>query len=553
MDLGSLQDLQEEQCEEEHSSSPQNQMQPQVASADKPEAETPQPAFISVIDDIKTAREFIDALKGASLDSNISLRGLPSEVLEQLRNPKTELLNIGEPSERLSLDLFLAVDSASQDTYEEVCTAIQCHFPQENILSYYKVKRLVEDLTGICPILDDMCYNLCVGFTGPFSKQDRCPMCCELRYEFHMKKGKRVKVPRKQFHTIPIAPQLQALWRSRESADHLRYREEYTKRILKELEENNGMRKSPYTDFFGGTDYLEAYMDKRIKSGDMVLLMSLDSAQLYRNKLSDCWMYIWVILNHSPDMRYKKRHVLPGGFIPGPNKPKNIDSFVFPGLYHLAAVQKDGLRIWDASRDVVFDSNPFLALATADGPGMACMNGFVGHQGKVHCRLYCPIIGRHKANTPQYYPVRLKPNHYTVEGCSHNDVDLGELLNSFTSQESSERYKKNLDFVEHSHNQMEFKKRRLQTGICKSSIFLGLPSKHVLGIPGCFPLDVMHLPALNIPDLFIGLWRGTMDCDRTNNKSSWTWAVLKPNIWKEHGKDVAKATPYFPGSFDQPP
>jgi hypothetical protein len=41
----------------------------------------------------------------------------------------------------------------------------------------------------------------------------------------------------------------------------------------------------------------------------------------------------------SPDEHYKKRHVLSGGFIPGPNKPKIIDLFLFPGLHHLSALQ----------------------------------------------------------------------------------------------------------------------------------------------------------------------------------------------------------------------
>ena len=64
----------------------------------------------------------------------------------------------------------------------------------------------------------------------------------------------------------------------------------------------------------------------------------------------------------------------------------------------------------------------------------------------------------------------------------------------------------------------------------------------------------MHLPALNIPDLIIPLWRATFDCDKTDNKQLWTWAVLRdPVVWKAHGKSVADATPYIPGSFDRPP
>jgi hypothetical protein len=66
----------------------------------------------------------------------------------------------------------------------------------------------------------------------------------------------------------------------------------------------------------------------------------------------------------APDMRYKKKHVLPGCIIPGPNKIKIVDSFLFCGLYHIAALQREGLQIWDASRDIVFESKPFFFLGT---------------------------------------------------------------------------------------------------------------------------------------------------------------------------------------------
>ena len=63
----------------------------------------------------------------------------------------------------------------------------------------------------------------------------------------------------------------------------------------------------------------------------------------------------------------------------------------------------------------------------------------------------------------------------------------------------------------------------------------------------------MHHCSLNIPDLLIPLWRGNFDCSATDNRSSWAWAVLTGETWTDHGKTVAAATPYLPGSFDRPP
>jgi hypothetical protein len=93
----------------------------------------------------------------------------------------------------------------------------------------------------------------------------------------------------------------------------------------------------------------------------------------------------------------RKHTVLPvplSYLIPGPNPPRVMDSFLYRSLQHLAALQKDSLVIWDGSKDANVSSNPFFALATADGPGLTHLNGLVGHMGKNGCRMYCSVRGR---------------------------------------------------------------------------------------------------------------------------------------------------------------
>ena len=84
-------------------------------------------------------------------------------------------------------------------------------------------------------------------------------------------------------------------------------------------------------------------------------------------------------------------------------------------------------------------------------------------------------------------------------------------------------------------------------------IFLGMPNQHILTVPRCFGYNIMHLVSLNIPELLINLWRGTIDCDKEDNRGTWDWAVLRDKTWKTHGKAVASMMPYLPGSFDRPP
>ena len=192
------------------------------------------------------------------------------------------------------------------------------------------------------------------------------------------------KRPHQEFHTLLLGPILQALWRDPSGTWKFDYHCLITHAIVNELQ-MNASNLSSYDDFFYRRDYLERIRKGEISDNDIVLMLSVDGAQLYAHKASDCWMYIWVIMDLSPDERYKKAYVLPGGFIPGPNKPKNMDSFLFPGLHHLCALQQEGLYIWGASTNQLFISKLFLGLSTADGPGMAYLNGLVGHHGKYGC------------------------------------------------------------------------------------------------------------------------------------------------------------------------
>jgi hypothetical protein len=383
----------------------------------------------------------------------------------------------------------------------------------------------------------------------PFSDLEICPKCQTTRYDpiALASSGGQKKVAQHQFHTIPLGPQLQALFRSPEAARAMHYRHNKTAEILAKAGNNNG-EIDEWSDIFYGQEYLDAVQSGKINDEDIVLLMSIDGAQLYQSKESDCWIYIWVILDLSPDKRYKKHYVLPGGFIPGPNNPKNIDSFLLPGFHHVSALMKEGLSIWDAEKDETVISKPYVLLGAADGPGLAYLNGLTGHSGAFGCRLYCPVKGRRKADASHYYPALLKPHSYLVEGCDHPDVNGSHLPIGNRTE-----YKTALDLVLNSRTQAQHTLNQKNTGITKPSIFNGFPENHCLGIPHCFGSDLMHLLSLNIPDILIKLWRGTLECDPNDSKQTWDWAVLTGDVWKEHGWRVANTRPYLPGSFDRPP
>lgn len=436
--------------------------------------------------DLKIANDFINCLKGATIHGQSEW--LSEEYLKQIHNPITEGLMITE-DERLALDLLIAHDTIA--SYTATAAAIARRFGTV-VLPYHGAKKLLAKLTGIEPIIIDMCINSCCAYTGPWKNLNRCPLCPAHEKRYEIINGK--KVARKQFHTIPLAAQLQALLRDRSSAEKMDYRKEYTNKLFNDLVANEGVR-TKFADYFDGTEYIDAVNQKngkKLSDDDIVVFMSIDGAQLYRNKVSECWMYVWVIMNLSPGERYKKKYVLPGGFIPGPKKPKNVDSFLFPGLYHVAALQNEGIKLWDPRRPEPYVSHPYFILMTADGPGAACVSGLTGHRGYKHCRLYCEVLGRLRNSA--HYPALQKP--HDPQGETHDDVNIHDLVTNYDTMTAAASYEVNLTKIMHTGSRAEYEKARKETGIVKPSILRGLNPAYTATFPGSMALDVMHLSTL---------------------------------------------------------
>lgn len=305
--------------------------------------------------DLQISMEFVRLLREATLEGDF----ISKKLRHQMHNPiQGELKFTKSANKLLAIRLFRAVPM--RDKYEAVCEAVRPLSPNIRLPSHYKVKRLVQKLTGVTSVATDMCVNSCLAYTGPYAEDESCAECGEPRYDqIKMKQtGGIKKDPRLQYHTIPIGPVIQAFWRSPTTAAALRYRRNRTAEIRAELERTGKSWPDVLDDYCCSSLYLDSVESKDIREGDTVLMFSIDGAQLYSHKSSDVWIWIWVLLDLPPELRYKKEYVIPAAMIPGPHKPKHLDSFLFIGLYHLAALQKDGLNIWDSIDNEVFRSDP---------------------------------------------------------------------------------------------------------------------------------------------------------------------------------------------------
>lgn len=168
-----------------------------------------------------------------------------------LVNPPEHPLELDEVEDRdllLCLWLFLMQHTASQETYNASIDAIKIAHPDSNLLSYNQVKHRMAHFTGIKPIVNDMCPNSCMAYTGPFSEHETCPCCKEARYD------PITRVPGQWFSTIPIGPQIQARKRQRQSADNMDYFTTRLKSILAQCEAGSSIE--VFDDIVCGNDVL---------------------------------------------------------------------------------------------------------------------------------------------------------------------------------------------------------------------------------------------------------------------------------------------------------
>ena len=139
--------------------------------------------------------------------------------------------------------------SGSDMIYSETCAAIMEHHPEDELFSLWQSKRRLEEITGIVEMKHDMCIDSCVGFTGPFANMEACPECGKARYTEGARSQQK---PRKQFTTVPLAMQLQALFSTDKGAKAMQYSYLYTTKLLENLRNASFQENRNYSDFFDG-------------------------------------------------------------------------------------------------------------------------------------------------------------------------------------------------------------------------------------------------------------------------------------------------------------
>jgi len=170
--------------------------------------------------------------------------------------------------------------------------------------------------------------------------------------------------------------------------------------------------------------------------------------------------------------------------IPGPKKPKNLNSFLRPLVDELEALENGQVTAVDGDTGREFILHAHVLIVTGDGPATADAMGMKSPGNAFRpCRM-CTIAGTRRTDvrqSPYYVPHTNYPfERPPIRTNLRDNINTVEIANDDES-------------------------RRL-TGIKDKSELLRLRSIH---FPRSFPGDIMHCVLQNITPMLFQLWNGT--------------------------------------------
>ncbi|KAG8718555.1 hypothetical protein FRC09_012480 [Ceratobasidium sp. 395] len=228
-------------------------------------------------------------------------------------------------------------------------------------------------------------------------------------------------------------------------------------------------------------------------SCELALGLSVDGMCPFKKQKHSCWLLILVNYNLPPDICTHLENVICVGVVPGPNSPKDLNSFLQP-LIDDPLKLVDGVKAVDVLNEEIFILCGHLLIGFGDIPALTKLLELLGHntrypwrfcliraiQGRTSCggtHLYCPL---HRHNGPSVDPwnLPLRTHNGTIEASA-------EVL--------------------HTPNAKACRNLAIKSGV-KGVLFLArLPS---IEIPRCFPTEIMHMIWINLVPQLVNLWIG---------------------------------------------
>src|ERR1700733_177505 len=410
-------------------------------------------------------------------------------------------------------------------------------FPKEPVPLAKVCRTRLQVLSGFKPVRYDCCINSCCCFAGEHKDCMNCPYWGQDRYLID-RSGK--KKARKDFNYLPLIPRLVAMQTNSTKAVELRYRA---------FEHTHTPNKT--TDVFDSHIYRRLLGKKVMINGtfasheyfsdprDIALGLSTDGFCPFRRRKATVWPLLLFNYTPPPETRFHKGNKLDLGTIPGPNKPKDFDSFAWPVFEELMRLQH-GIRAFDVLADEFFLLRAYLLLVFGDMPAMSMVMRMTGHNGFSPCRM-CNILGvriPNSTNTIYYVPLD-RSRHPTV---AESESAIAVYDAAKLPLRTEEVMLRQASEVRDASSKTEKVRLSRRCGIKGVSILSYLKS---LSFPLSFPFDFMHLIWENLIPNLILFWTGEFKgLDEGVEEYQ-----LQPKVWQAISAATAASGSTIPSAF----
>lgn len=412
-------------------------------------------------------------------------------------------------------------------------------FPGTHVPSPNHLRTRVTFLSGLNPVLYDCCPNSCCCYTGPHANLKACPYCNISRHDSHGK-------PRAQFSYLPLIPRLQAYQANEAMATAMKHRA-------------HGHIHDPniISDIYDSTLY-QSKLRQRVRvhdqelnhrhfsdPQDVALGLATDGFGPFRRRNKTAWPLLAFNYNLPPEVRFAKVNWIPLGVVPGPKKPVDFDSFLWPFVTELLELAV-GVRAFDSLTKALFLLHAYVIIASGDIPALSMLLHVKGHNGKCPCRL-CEIVGVRIPNKPR------SPYYVPLDRSHHPDV--GSVPNFTPRYDPFQLPRRTQDrFLSQARQVQSAPTEAESERLAKVCSIKGVPLLSCLSslsFPDSFPYDFMHLVWENIIKTLVALWIGQY-CDLGADAGREDY-VLAPETWKAIGQATANSGSTIPSAYGPAP
>ncbi|CDO68471.1 hypothetical protein BN946_scf184754.g5 [Trametes cinnabarina] len=410
-------------------------------------------------------------------------------------------------------------------------------FPQCNLESWKSIQARVAQISGFAPEIYDCCISSCMAYTGIYEQEASCPFCQEPRRD-------TLGRARQHFVYLPIIPRLKAQYANRDMANKLQYRAKdhhYEPGTIKDVMDSVHYQSLLTKNVVIGEHTLpHRYLqDPR----DAAFGLSTDGFAPFKRRSKTAWPLILVNYNLPPEVRTHLDNLMGLGVIPGPKKPIDFDSFLWPLAQEFLRLAV-GVHAYDSLTDEFFALRAYLILVFGDIPAISMVMRMKGHNGACPCRM-CSIRGipiPDSRNNTLYVPLD-RTRHPTVQ---NSPAAIKTYDPDALPLRTHEQFLQQAHEVQFARTGAEEERLAKQYGIKGIPLLSSLSS---LSFPDSFPYDFMHLIWENVVKNLMNLWTGQykgLDCGTGDY-------TIEPTVWDAIGAASAESGGYIPYVFGPRP